>query len=50
MAILLVFAFVLFVVGGWIQPPVDLWRRLLCWGLACWVASQIWPAAAVLFK
>lgn len=48
MIILLVFAFVLFVIGAWFSPT--LWEKLLCSGLACWVATQIFPSATSLFK
>lgn len=51
--ILLVFAFVLFVVAGLIpQPPAPAWNwRLLCFGLACWVLSELLGhAPATLFK
>ena len=39
--ILLMFAFVLFVVARFINPP-DPWRgRLLCYGLACMAAAEL---------
>jgi len=42
--ILLVFAFVLFCVAGALQEQP--WRsRLVCCGLACWVASELVKAA-----
>jgi len=41
--ILLVFAFVLAVVAGFMRPdPTPVWPwRLLCWALACYFASDI---------
>jgi hypothetical protein len=39
--ILMVFALVLFVVAGLINPP-DPWRgRLMCFGLACMAGAEI---------
>jgi len=46
--ILLVFAFVLLVVSGLVNPPVDIPRRLLSFGLACWVLAEILAHAAPL--
>jgi hypothetical protein len=40
-AIMLMFAFVLFVLSGFVAPT-EPWRgRLLCLGLACWVLSDL---------
>ena len=40
--VLLVFAFVLFVVGVLLPPPYEPWRnRITIAGLACWVASEL---------
>jgi hypothetical protein len=44
--VLLVFAFVLLVLAGCLAQtpePSLWWRRLLAFGLACWVAAQIFP-------
>lgn len=39
--ILMVFAFVLFVIAGCFAIP-DPWKnRLVCFGLGCWVLSEI---------
>lgn len=47
--ILLVFAFVLFVVAGLLNPP-EPWRgKLLCFGLACWVLSELLKSGPALF-
>jgi len=47
--ILLVFAFVLFLVAGLTLPETPPWRsRLVCWGLACWVLSEILKGAGLL--
>lgn len=44
--ILLVFAFVLFVVAGALNPA-EPWRgRLLCFGLACLVAAELFGGRA----
>lgn len=40
--ILMVFAFVLFVVAGLYQSPNPPWSpRFVCWGLACWVLADL---------
>jgi apolipoprotein N-acyltransferase len=40
--IALVFALVLFIIAGALNPPADAWRtRLVCFGLACWVAAEM---------
>ena len=40
--ILMVFAFVLLVVAGFVAPGPELWwKRLLCFGLSCWVLADI---------
>jgi hypothetical protein len=40
--ILLVFAFVLFIVAGALAIPEPPWKtRLICFGLACWVFSEL---------
>jgi hypothetical protein len=40
--ILLVFAFVLFVIAGAVNPPENPWRsRLVCFGLACVALADI---------
>lgn len=52
--ILLVLAFVLFVLGGFfgsaVNPPAPGWGRfnLLSWGLACWVLSILLGGARLL--
>lgn len=39
--ILLVFAFVLFVIGAWGPAIEPYWRRIVSAGLACWVAAEL---------
>jgi hypothetical protein len=53
--ILLVFAFVMFVLAGlgvpW--PPPQPWPwpyRLVAWGLACWVLTDILKSAPILLR
>jgi hypothetical protein len=43
----LIVAFVLLVIAGWLQP-LELWKKLLCWGLASFVLAHIAPVAAQL--
>jgi ABC-type transport system involved in multi-copper enzyme maturation permease subunit len=48
--ILLVFALVLFIVAGFVNP-VDPWRgKLLCFGLACFVGAEIVVRSAPLLR
>ncbi len=48
--ILFVFAFVLFIVGGFLNPPESIWKnRLVCLGLACWVLAEIVRGGRALF-
>jgi hypothetical protein len=46
--IFLVFSLVLLILAGVIQPPVDTPRRLMCFGLACYVAAEIVGKAPLL--
>ena len=40
--ILLVFAFVLFVIAGFVRPEPEPWRgRMICFGLACLALAEI---------
>jgi cytochrome c oxidase assembly factor CtaG len=40
--ILLVFAFVLFVIAGFVRPEPEPWRaRMVCFGLACLALAEI---------
>lgn len=48
--ILLVFAFVLFVVAGAWAPDPPWKSRLACYGLACWVLSHILQIGPGLWK
>ena len=49
--ILLVFAFVLFMVAGFYAVPEPPWRsRLVCFGLACWVLAEILRGGAPLLR
>jgi len=48
--ILMVFGFVLFVLAG--VPNVEPWpwrSRLICFGLACWVAAEMIKGGRALF-
>jgi ABC-type transport system involved in multi-copper enzyme maturation permease subunit len=48
--ILLVFALVLFIIAGFVNP-VDPWRgKLLCFGLACMAGAEIAVHAAPLLR
>jgi hypothetical protein len=48
--ILLVFALVLFIIAGMVNP-IEPWRgRLLCFGLACWVGASLVGSAGPLLK
>jgi hypothetical protein len=49
--ILLVFAFVLFVIAAFVRPEPEPWRgRLICFGFACWVLSEILAHGAPLLR
>lgn len=49
--ILLVFAFVLFIVAGVYSAPEPPWRsRLVCFGLGCWVLAEILKGGAPLLR
>jgi hypothetical protein len=49
--ILLVFAFVLFVLSGAVNPPENPWRtRMVCFGWACVALAMILEKTPVLFK
>jgi hypothetical protein len=45
--LLLFLAFVLLLVAGWLQP-LNLWQKLLCWGLAAFVGAEIVRVAVLL--
>jgi hypothetical protein len=49
--ILLVFALVLFVIAGFLNPPNEPWRsKLVCFGLACLAGAEIAVRAAPLLR
>lgn len=48
--ILLVFAFVLFAVAGWIDPVQPWHNRLVCFGLACGTLAFIVKDATPLLR
>lgn len=49
--ILLVFALVLFVVSGILNPAVEPWRtRICCFGLACLAAAFLFEKAVPLLR
>jgi len=48
--ILLVFAFVLFVVAGFANLPDPPWKtRLVCVGFACWVLAELLKTGPAVF-
>lgn len=48
--ILFVFALVLFIIAGATNPPDSPWRsKLLCFGLACFVAAEMMTRGRALF-
>lgn len=47
--VLLVFAFVMFVLAG-VPVGSPYWNRLIAWGLACWVATQIFTGLLPLVR
>lgn len=47
--VLLVFALVLLIISGLVNPAVEPWRwRLMCFGLACAVGAEILRVAPLL--
>lgn len=49
--ILLVFAFVLFVVSAFLAPPEHPWKgRLALFGFSCWVLAEILGRAPALMR
>jgi hypothetical protein len=51
--ILLVFAFVLLVIAGWLSSPPEprlWWGRLLAWGLACAVLAVLLERGSILLR